>query len=88
MGTPKLGRGTKMGRPPGPQASGPGHEAPRRTAILGVNGDYGERAMRARKGLVKVSEPGRLQQPWQRVRTKIQGSGDRPDDSTRTFSWT
>ena len=74
-GTPNLGRDTKMGRHHGSQAPGPGHEAPSRPAICGVSGDHGERAMKVRDVLVKVFEPRRLQQAWQRVRQNAGAAG-------------
>ena len=75
MGTPNLGRDTKMGIQHGSQAPGPGYEAPSRPAIRGVSGDHGERAMKVRDGLVKVYEPGRLQRAWQRVRVNAGAAG-------------
>ena len=75
MGTPNLARDAKMGMHHGPQASGPGHKAPSRSAIRGVSGNHGERVMTVRDVPVKVYEPGRLQQAWQRVRENAGAAG-------------
>ena len=92
MGKPNLGRDTKMGIHHGPQAPGPGQEAPSRSAICGVNGDHGESEMKERDVLVKVYEPGRLQRAWQRVRQNAGAAGiDQMvfrHDCTSTFSRT
>jgi len=40
-----------------------------------VSGDHEERAMTVRDVLVKVYEPGRLQQVWQRVRQNAGAAG-------------
>ena len=78
MGKPNLARDTKMGIPHGLQAPGPGHEAPSRPAIRGVSGDHGERAMKVRDVLVKVSEPRRLQQAGQQGRKNAGAAGIDP----------
>ena len=87
-----LGRDTKMGIHHGLQAPGPGHEAPSRPAICGVNGDHGERAMKVRAVLVKAYDPGRLQRAWQQVRANAGAAGiDQMvfrHDGTSTFSRT
>ena len=92
MGKPNLGRDTKMGIHHGSQAPGPGHEAPSRPAICGVNEDHGERAMKGRDGLVKVYEPGRLQRAWQQSRANAGAAGIDQivflHDWTSTFSRT
>ena len=75
MGTPNLGRDAKMGIHHGLQAPGPGHEAPSRPAIRGVNEDHGEQAMTVRDVLVKIYEPGRLQRVWQQVRANAGAAG-------------
>ena len=92
MGKPNLGRDTKMGIHHGLQAPGPGHEAPSRPAIRGVNEDHGERVMKVSDVLVKVYEPRRLQQAWQQVRKNAGAAGIDQivflHDWTSTFSRT
>lgn len=64
-----------MSRHQGQQAPGPGHEAPCRPAIVGVQDDHGERVVKEREVLVKVYDPRRLQQAWQRVRQNAGAAG-------------
>ena len=92
MGTPNFARDTKMGTHHGPQAPGPGYEAPSRPTIRSGSEDHGERAMKVSDVLVKVYEPGRLHMAWQQVRTNAGAAGiDQMvfrHDGTSTFSRT
>lgn len=47
--------------------------------ICVVKGERGERAMKVRALMVKVYEPGRLQQAWHWVRQNAGVAGDRPN---------